>query len=335
MLMRASSRNVAAEMAINVRYTANPTLLSSYRFELFKGTKQLFYKVVVLIPIIITILLCLIQMLAKATSIQHSPIPADPNVPDYDFGTNSTFALSNTLLYTYALLYNIVTVVACATMVANEYRWNTIKMLAVRQPSRTKLVLSKCLFALTIVGAVALSFIISWFIYALFLKYYYDLPFGINANDIYAIGRGLSYYAIINLQVFILALAALVATFLVKSVVAGFLTYIVYSGLDAIISSIGAAALNSHQVNNVGGFLGLLLNVVIFLNPFMLTSSINRLTMRATQVRTIFNGQTVQSSNQQIVLSTPIWWSWLMLAVYILLFSGLAVFIFRRRDITD
>jgi ABC-type transport system involved in multi-copper enzyme maturation permease subunit len=39
--------------------------------------------------------------------------------------------------------------------------------------------------------------------------------------------------------------------------------------------------------------------------------------------------------NEQIVISTPIWWAWIMLAIYLFIFTGLAVYFFTKRDITE
>lgn len=308
-----------------------PGLLDAYKHELFKGRKQLFYFIMVAAPFFVTLVLIFIQLLIKLFAKVDPGLPVNNGnmLQAYNLGSGSTFSFANLILfYQVGTLYNIVLVVGCALSVANEYRWNTVKMLATRQPSRVKLVLSKCLFALTLVVGVFSSAVAGWFIYGLFLKYFFSVPFEITSVDLDAIGNGLRYYGLSMLQTFILALAAIAFSFRFKSVVAGVIVYFVYNAIDNAVSAIGAGVHNSGY-GSVADWVKPLLDLAKALNPFMLNSSVNRIAQ--VEKYNIAGGL----PNQNIVLENPVWWAWVMLGIYLVGFTLLAVTIFARRDIVD
>ncbi|MEI6043679.1 MAG: hypothetical protein WCS37_04720 [Chloroflexota bacterium] len=139
--------------------TTNPTLWSAYRHELFKGRKQLFYRAVLALPLIITLLLVILQLVLRVFD------PPPPGIPSFqagngglNLGSEGSFAIANNVILAgFASLFGILVAIAAALSVANEYRWGTLKMLVIRQPSRVKVVLAKCLFTLNLVGGVFLA----------------------------------------------------------------------------------------------------------------------------------------------------------------------------------
>jgi ABC-type transport system involved in multi-copper enzyme maturation permease subunit len=305
-------------------------LWQAYRHEIFKGRKQFFYLVVVVAPLLAASALALLQLLIKLFSEVDQGLPPNGirNLR-YDFGSDSSFVTATNLLFvSLGLIFNILVLLACVLNVGNEYRWNTYKMLATRQASRVNLVLSKVLFAFTLMLGVFISAVVAWFLYGLFLKFFYSLPFEINSNDLGALGAGLKYYCLSLLQAFILALAAMAVTYRFKSLISGLVCYFVYNSIDSAISMIGASAAN----NGYGGapeWAKPFMEIAKVLNPFMLNSSVNRLSMVE------YVQGDVNQINPAVVASTPMWWAAAMLVIYIAVFTWLAVYFFASRDLSD
>jgi ABC-type transport system involved in multi-copper enzyme maturation permease subunit len=318
-------------MAVNI-FKPRPNLWNMYRHELFKGRKQIFYKLLLGFP---AVLISLVGMLQALVRVLNSAIPNEP-VPDfslstssYDFGGKSAFGLANLLgLQQLGGALGLIVVVACALSVANEYRWNTIKMLALRQPSRARLVVAKGLFALSIIAGVFLSALVGWLVMAFCGKYYFGTGFEINSADLDAMGKGIKFFALANLQTFILALAAIALTFKFKSVIAGLVSYLIYNVLDSGINAFGRGVIN----NGYGlspDWMHPIMDICKVLQPFTLTGSIDRIAMR----EQIYVGAFVPNPN--IVASNPLWGAWLMVGFYIVGYTALAIYFFASRDITD
>jgi ABC-type transport system involved in multi-copper enzyme maturation permease subunit len=308
-----------------------PTLWECYKQELFKGSRQMFYKVVLSVPIAIPLVIMVIQTGVKIFSEVETSVPdssAFTNV--MNLGLEGTFAISNRLMFVQlGGVYGVVVVIGVALSVANEYRWNTIKMLATRQPSRVKLVLSKCLFAVSLVFGAMLSVMVGWFLWAMYLKFFYSVSLEITQADLENMVRGLRYFMIVSLQTGVMALFAVAITFLFKSVVAGAIGFLVYSGLDSFVSVIGAQFGNG-TLNNIPQWAMPFLRSARDMNAFLISSSTNRLTMLE---QYFFLGRTI--SNPQIIVSNPMWLAWMVLVVYGLIFTILAVLFFALRDIRD
>jgi ABC-type transport system involved in multi-copper enzyme maturation permease subunit len=322
-------------MATNIvrTITTNPTLWSAYRHELFKGRKQRFYLAVLVLPLIITLILVIFQLV---WSLLDPPAPGIPTsqAGTVNLGTQGGFAVANNIILAgFAALYGIFVAIAAALSVANEYRWGTLKMLVIRQPNRAKVVLAKCLFTLSLVVGVAVAFLIGWFLFGLFEKICYKVPLEISRVDLEVMGKGLYYFTVSNLQTLILALFAVAMTFLFRSVVAGVIGYMLYSFVDGGCSNMGAGAINS-GIDSAPALFKPILGLLEIIHPFLLTSSINRLTM--SEFYSPFGaapGMIVP--NPQIVTSMPIWWAWLLLVIYLIVFTALALWFFIRRDIKD
>lgn len=313
--------------------SARPGLWNSYRHEVFKASRQLFYKLVILVPFVVGLAISALLVMVRMLAQKSLPTPMDNFLSPYDLGQTGSFAFTNNMVLTsLAPLYNLVLIVACSLAVANEYRWNTIKMLATRQPSRMQYVLSKTLLALTLLGGTFLSTIAGWFTVGLVSKFFFDLPFEITSQDLEAMSKGLGFYAIASLQTYVLILIAIVMTLYFKSIVGGIFFYFIYNGIDALISNFGTNVANN-GVDGLPEWLRPFAEVVRVANPIMLNSNVNRISMKEQIYSFTEPGKLIL--NPQIVLSTPIWWSWLILAAYVIGFTGLAILTVLRRDITD
>jgi ABC-type transport system involved in multi-copper enzyme maturation permease subunit len=327
-------------MATNVITSVNSSLLSSFRHELFKANKQLFYRVLVILPMFIALISIFFQLLdkisARFTPEYSSSFSSFNNT--YGLKGQSVFDNSASVYGGLSSIFGLILIITAGTLISNEYRWNTIKMLAIRQSSRINLVLSKCLTALTLIAFVMLSFIIAWLVYGLFLKFYYSLPFSLTNEDVRIIGAGLKYFVLYGLQVFVFSLVIIAFTFLFKSVVGGGIVYLIYSNVDAVCSALGASALNSTQPVEYPGWLRVIVEILKAINPFLLNSSLNRVTQQETYEQFSYtpSGSIYRAlPNPQIAISNPVWWAWIMIAIYLGLFTYLAIRIFARRDITD
>ncbi|MEI6046498.1 MAG: hypothetical protein WCS37_19275 [Chloroflexota bacterium] len=320
-------------MAVVIAPFAKPTLRECYLQELFKGSRQMFFKVMLSVPIAIPLVIMLVQVGIKIFSRVEVGVPdSNAYISLIDLGLEGTFAISNRLMFVqFGAVYGVIVIVGAALSVANEYRWNTIKMLATRQPSRVKLVLSKCLFALSLVFGATLSIIVGWFIWAMFLKFFYSVPFEITPADLENMGKGLTYFATVSLQTAVMSLFVVAVAFLFKSVAAGIIGFLVYSGLDSFVSSMGAQFGNGNlNLKNIPEWAMPFLRYARDMNPFLVSSSINRLTM--VEHYTLLNRP---FPNPQIIVTNPIWLAWTVLVVYALLFTLLAILFFAKRDIRD
>lgn len=319
-------------MAVVIGQMARPSFWETFRSEIFKTSKQMFYKVLLGVPIAIPLVIMLVQTGIKIFSNKvETGVPSSRTfVSTIELGNEGTFAISNRLMFVqFNSILSIILVVACCLSVANEYRWNTVKMLATRQPSRIKLVLSKCLFALALVVGVGLAMIVGWIMWAMFLKFFYSVSFEITADDWESIGLGLKYFGIVSVQTLVMSLFGIGATWLFKSQVAGIIGYLVYNGLDSLVSAMGAQYGN-RALNNIPEWAEPFLKAARDMNPFLISSSTNRLT----SLEKITVGSRTLT-NPQILASNPIWLAWVVLAVYALLFTALAVAFFTLRDVKD
>ncbi len=318
-------------MAIVMTPANIPSFWDSYRLELFKGSKQMFYKIMLGVPIAIPLVIMAIQVGVKIFSNVEVGIPSsNPFLSLTDLGSEGSFAIANRLMFVqFASIYGFILVIACALSVANEYRWNTIKMVATRQPSRIKLVLSKCLFGLSLVAVSTVSMLIGWFIWAMFLKFFYSVSLDITSDDIEAMGKGLKYFGIITLGTGIFALFAVAMTFLFKSVIGGIVGYLVFNALDTYVSQVGAQFANN-TIPSIPEWAMPFLRGAQDMNPYLLHSSISRLTM---QEKYVLASRTI--NNPLIITSNPVWLAWVMLAVYAIVLIGLALLFFVPRDIRD
>ncbi|MEI6043678.1 MAG: hypothetical protein WCS37_04715 [Chloroflexota bacterium] len=146
-------------------------------------------------------------------------------------------------------------------------------------------------------------------------------------------GQGIYYFTVSSIQTLILALFAVAMTLLFRSVIAGIIGYMLYNLVDGVFSAMGAGAING-GIDGAPALFKPLLGLLEIIHPFLLTSSVRRLTL--SEVYTPLGATPdVLVPNPQIVTSMPIWWAWLLLVIYLFGFIALSLWFFTQRDIKD
>ncbi len=316
-------------MAANAARLGNPNLWNAYRHELFKARKQRFYQGVVLVPAALTLAAIIVLSVTQPqTAAPGELLGATDAGGPYDLGRGVFAWTASPLLQALGSAYVLVLIIACGLTVANEYRWNTIKMLATRQASRSVLVAAKCLFAVSLIGVVSGVFVLSWLVLTLFIQVLVGAPLGVAAaGDGEAIGKILYYYGLLTLQTMILALLVVALTFRFKSIVGGILAYFVYTTADSQASHFGAPLSYATPADLVqSGWIRPILEALRALHPYLLTSNVDRLMMRVDQ------GGTPNMAVSAFITPSG---AWIVLVCYAVAFTSLAMLLFARRDITD
>jgi ABC-type transport system involved in multi-copper enzyme maturation permease subunit len=305
--------------------TTKATFWYACKHEVFKVSHQQFYRILLILPIIIAVIAVSAMTVLRFIAPPKSGIPKPTQLDWYALSYEGSFGMSSNIFLTgfVSILLHFVLVVACSLLVGNEYSWNTIKMLAIRQSSRVKLVLSKCLISTGLIGFMMTTILLLWFVFGWFFKFYYNTPFELTNADTNSINRSLGYLIVASLKTLIFALLAIALTFRFKNVVAGIIGHLVYQLIDSNLSSQIARAINAGSPDGLYGLI----------NLFLLESNINRLTQ--VPVITMASEDSVVVRNSAFVSSTPVWWSFIVLGLYLFSFTALAVYFFTHRDITD
>ncbi len=289
--------------------------------EILKLRKLRFMVVTIFIPLGLCAALLTIMLLIKGFGASYGSLPSDPTNTGPDLG-KGVFSFGGLIfLNGIGAFYAIGLVIIGGLIIQSEYNWNTIKMLAIREPSRPRLILAKAAFMALYTVVVIVFLAISWLIYSMGLKILYDLPFSLDESDGQAILKGLRFVVLAFAVYLIWSLLGMALAIQFKSMVAAIIAYLVYSGLDGILSSIGGSALTGRLGTIFPEWLDPLINISKFVAPFLINTSLTRLT-----------GQT---SNSAYVESISPIQSLLVLLAWGILFTLLAVRIFSRRDITD
>ncbi len=171
----------------------------------------------------------------------NPPTSLGPLSPDIGGGT---FGLaSQILLVAVGGLYLIGLALMGGMIGSSEYSWNTIKMLATREPSRPRIILSKALFLAAFTLFMAVVLLIGWLIYGLVLKVLFVGEASGGAGlDMEAIGKGLRYLVVAFLLNLVWSIFTLFVAIRFKSVVVAIIFYFIVNTLDGIVSGLGAAA---------------------------------------------------------------------------------------------
>jgi ABC-2 type transport system permease protein len=295
-------------------------MLNLIQAEVLKMSKLVFMRVAVLIPAGFCVSILAILFIVKLTGSDMGNPLSPPNTGP-DLGTGA-FTFGSFVFFTgIGNFYALGLVIIAGLIIQNEYNWNTIKMLAIREPSRTRLVLSKAAYMAVFAVALVVIFSLSWLIYSFGVKLVYDQPFGLADEDGEAILKGLKYVSLAFLLYLIWSLLGLALAIRFKSLVAAIVAYLFYSGLDYLVSSIGARALNGRLGFDFPGWLGPLIDTAKIVSPFLLNTSFTRLTGRQSDPNFVESISPVQAL--------------LVMLVWGALFTFLAIQIFKSRDITD
>ena len=295
-------------------------MLNLVRAEVLKMSKLVFMRVAALIPAGFCVFILVILFAVKLTGSDLGN-PLSPPTTGPDLGTGA-FTFGSFVFFTgIGNFYALGLVIIAGLIIQNEYNWNTVKMLAIREPSRTRLVLSKAAYMALFAVVMVVIFSLSWLVYSFGVKLVYDQPFGLADEDGEAIFKGLKYISLAFLLFLIWSLLGLALAFRFKSLVAAIIAYIFYSGLDGLVSSIGASALNGRLGLDFPGWLGPLIDTAKFISPFLLNTSFARLTAKQSDPNFIESVSPVQA-----ILVMLAWGA---------IFTFLAIQTFKARDITD
>lgn len=298
-------------------------MLSLVQAEIIKQSKLGLVRVVTVAPLVASLLISALLLVVKAFGGSFGPPPSrafassGPNVSfDGVLGSSTTIVLTGI-----ASLYALGLVLVAGLIITNEYSFSTIKMLATREPSRPRLILSKVIFiALYALLMIAVIFV-SWLINILALKIVYGQSLGLVGDEGAGIGKGLRYLAFSFLNYFVWAMLGLALALRFKSIVAAVIIYFVYSSIDGLGSALGAAALNGQLGNSFPTWLDPLIQFTKFIAPFLINTSTARLTELPGSLTYIETVSSVQS--------------FLVLLAWAALFVFAAIQIFAGRDITD
>jgi ABC-type transport system involved in multi-copper enzyme maturation permease subunit len=293
------------------------------RSEIIKHSRL---KVVVLIglsPAILTSMVIGAFLFMKIVGVDFGPIPTGSGLDPTSPGTGAgTFGLANTIVVvSMGGLYLIGLVILGGMVGSNEYGWHTLKMLATREPSRVRIILSKGLFMATLAAFMAVVLLIGWLLLGLFLKFIFTGVGDTTATDLAAIGKGLIYLVVAFLINLLWSFFTLFLGVRFKSVVIAIIFYFVVNTLDGIVSALGAAALSGQLGTRFPNWLEPLIAITKLVSPFLVNFSFSQLT--------------AQPGNPNFIESVSPIQSVLVLVGWAGLFLWMAALVFNNRDITE
>jgi ABC-type transport system involved in multi-copper enzyme maturation permease subunit len=315
-----------AAAGIARRIIANPNLWSQFVGEIFKWRRHSLYRWFVMSPFIFGMVVAMGMAFSPAVPdyANIDGLELSASTFPYNLGMVGTFAMSGQAMMSgYLPMFTIGFVLVAGWCVYSEFNWRTIKMVASRQPNRVHLVLAKVMFVAGLMLVCMVSFTLSWWLLAVFLKLLYGVPLGLTANDTEAISLGLSHVALRGIAMFMWALPTMAAVYALKAATGGVLLYFVYTGVESFLSNLGALAINTPEAfTSADGFFQTALEIGKTIYPFLLTTHLNRITM-------------VAVNNPQVDASIPLAMSWIAVGVYVLVFVGIMLWIFVPRDIKE
>ena len=329
-------------MAVVLNQTA-PTLISTLQHEIYKLLRQRFYKAIVLIPLMLTLVMSSIFVLFGYNA-GYGFVPDSTNPLDFFYddeftgnlhglGTHGAFAYASNLATLPFILYSLIVVVACARIVAQEFRYGTLKMIVARQTNRATIVLAKTGVAAIFVGGTFISTIVSWFAFGLFAKAFYGEGFGFSSTDFDGLRGGMRYFGISSVHTFIYALALMGLTWLFTSGLPATFVFLVYKAIDGWC---GAELRKWSAPNNCP--------ILRVFEPFFLGNATNRTIMRDKVLcpymcydagTPIDSTRTIYVDNRFINLDVSAAFGWGVLVLYATLFIGLTIYIVARRDVKE
>lgn len=300
-------------------------MFNLFRAELLKQSRTTFFKVLLLAPPLVTLGLAVIFMVAKTLAGEdfgtNPPTNSLTRGQGVDFGGGIYQLSAAIMLEGIGGLYSLGLVIVGGQIINSEFSLSTIKMLATREASRWRILLTKIVYLGFLSLLLILIIVSCWLGYSLVLKLAYNQPLGLGSVDTDAIGKGFQYSLITFGFYFIWGLMGIMLAMRFKSVIASVIFYFIYSAIDGAASSIGVAALNGDFGNNMPGWLRPLVEFAKVLAPFLLNTNYARLAYQPTDGR-----YTERISEFQAGAVLLVWGA---------LFIFLAFLVFRNRDITD
>lgn len=294
-------------------------MVNLLRAEILKFSRLKLILLIAFSSALITLLVVGAMLILKLAGVDFGNIPVG-GVGLLEIGGGTFGLAANIIIVGVNGIYLIGLVITGAMAGSNEYGWHTIKMLATREASRPRIILSKVLFLLTMAAFMAGVAAVCWLLLGLLFKVIYNV--GDTGNlDGDAIAKSFTYLLFTFLVNFLWSVMAMFLAVRFKSVVIAIIFYFIVNTLDGIVSGLGEAALSGQLGTNFPNWLEPLINVAKFISPFLVNFSLNQLTVTPT--------------NRNFVASVPAFQSILVLLVWIGLYIWAAVAVFQRRDITE
>ncbi len=293
-------------------------MLNLVRAEILKYIRLKLVLFIAFAPAIISLLVAGAYLFMKVAGVDFGNVPGEVGLAATGGGT---FGLaSGFVIVAVNGVYLIGLVITGGMVGSNEYGWHTIKMLATREPSRPRIMLSKTLFLLTLTAFMAGVATVGWLILGLLFKALYNAG-DTGSLDAEAIGKGFLYLLFTFAVNFLWSVLAMFLAVRFKSVVVAIIFYFIINTLDGIVSTLGEAALSGQLGTRFPNWLEPLINITKFISPFLVNFSLNQLTSGPNNPNFIQSISAVQSI--------------IVLLVWMGLFIWAAVAVFRRRDITE
>lgn len=296
-------------------------MLNLVRAEIIKHFRLRLVLLIAISPAIITILVTGIIIFMKAIGVDFGRVPSVVGATFPNIGTGTFGLATNILIVSVSGIYLIGLVIVGAMAGSNEYGWHTIKMLATREPSRPRIVLSKTLFLLFMAVFMMVVLVLGWLLLGLVFKVVFDQAGETSGADGDAILKGLSHLFWSFVFNLVWAFLAMFLAIRFKSVVVAIIFYFVVNTLDGVVSTLGQAALSGQLGRSFPNWLEPLINLAKFISPFLVNFNLNQLTTNPNNPSFIRDVSPIQSV--------------LVLLVWAGLYIWAAVAVFNRRDITE
>jgi ABC-type transport system involved in multi-copper enzyme maturation permease subunit len=293
-------------------------MLNLLRAEILKYSRLKIILFIAFSSVLITLLVVGAMVILKLAGVDFGNVPAGLGLLEIGGGTFGLAA--NIIIVGVNGIYLIGLVITGAMVGSNEFGWHTIKMLATREASRPRLILSKTLFLLVMAAFMAGMAALCWLFLGLIFKALY-IAGDTGSLDGDAIGKGFLYLLFTFGVNFLWSVMVMFLAVRFKSVVVAIIFYFIVNTLDGIVSSLGEAALSGQLGTSFPNWLEPLINIAKFISPFLVNFSLNQLT--------------VSPHNLNFVQSVPAVQSIGVLLAWIGLYIWAAVAVFRRRDITE
>ncbi len=282
--------------------------------ELYKIRRRLMSKVLAFISIISTVSLFGLLALAAFLMTKNGIPTEDIRRFSESLRLPESLFLVVQLLQTLGLVLIIILV---STIVGGEYADKTMRLMLTRGPTRTQLLLSKVGAALSCVVLVVVGITLP----GILSGYIFNFAIGISPTfEFFSaswFGHAFLYILITMLGLFTYAMMALFLSTLGRATAAGLAGVLTWSFLiEPAISVIGGLF-----ARNIGGPPG---NFFQALPDYLIGPNINVLVQNQSQYLVSTGAQVSQQSDIHAIL---------VLAVYIVMFIGIALWVNMRRDV--
>lgn len=289
--------------------------------ELYKIRRRAMSKVFITISLLATVLLYAFVALIVFFATKY--VPAQSNTANFSepLRLPSSLFLAGQLLTS---LGQLLIVILVSVIVGGEYTSNTIRLILTRGPSRAHIFLAK-------IGASLVCIVLAVFgimLLGILSGLIFNLTTGVTQNFAFLnyawIGHFLLYLLLIALNLFIYAMMAILLSIVGRSIAAGIVGVLVWIYIvESLIDLIGF----------VGSRTGGTVSAVLQALPNYLIGN-NIATLQQAQLYALSHTSVIIPSGALVAPPNTLH-ALLVLAVYLILFIGLAWWVFMQRDITN